>query len=439
MESPIDDEKVVLSVEIQDALNALNGLFGKDLFLAKFDTCCAAFEALKGLSAAEQKRKALGKHFRDWIARCTVALQKWVPKYAALAHPAGIPNENKWKWVEDRITRKLRSMCIGGDRKARWGGPIETWEPIQWWIRNACHKAAVFGILRSEPWKVPKWLAPTRSSDPIGYYHTILQAELGRELSWAIDLAKIEAVTESESAPVRPEESRSLAQGRVSVVGPSALLKPGEGKASFWSRLSEDLNNPAPAIRLLQTLGFSAEGREWPSSFFGPVLPDVLTDLKRAHQILTTMGFRIVDDPVNPLGDGRGWVLRCELTDKLPDNIEPADLADQYLASEGIKVAARPVWDNGTLLVTLCGSGRISVRNPSRPKTSDIPQRAHRRAAFVDPLLRKEGWSTGDWAQNSNVDFHTANDYLKGRTKPTRSTRKRLAESLSLAADDLPE
>ncbi|MGB9256166.1 MAG: hypothetical protein WCC25_15110, partial [Candidatus Korobacteraceae bacterium] len=192
-------------------------------------------------------------------------------------------------------------------------------------------------------------------------------------------------------------------------------------------------------IRLLQTLGFSAEGREWPSSFFGPVLPDVLTDLKRAHQILTTMGFRIVDDPVNPLGDGRGWVLICELTDKLPDNIEPADLADQYLASKGIKVAARPVWDNGTLLVSLWGSGRISVRNPSRPKASDIPQRAHRRAAFVDPLLRKEGWSTGDWAQNSNVDFHTANDYLKGRTKPTRSTRKRLAESLSLAADDLPE
>ena len=121
MESPIDDEKVLLSVEIQDALNALNGLFGKDLFLAKFDTCCAAFEALKGISAAEQKRKALGKHFRDWIARCTVALQKWVPKYAALAYSAGMPNENKWKWVEDRITRKLRSMCIGGDRTARWG------------------------------------------------------------------------------------------------------------------------------------------------------------------------------------------------------------------------------------------------------------------------------------------------------------------------------
>ncbi len=113
MESPIDDEKYS-EREIQDVLNALNGLFGKDLFLAKFDTCCAAFEALKGISGAGAEAQGTRQTLcGDWIARCTVALQKWVPKDAALAHSAGMPNENKWKWYIF-ITGKLRSMCIGG-------------------------------------------------------------------------------------------------------------------------------------------------------------------------------------------------------------------------------------------------------------------------------------------------------------------------------------
>jgi lambda repressor-like predicted transcriptional regulator len=61
------------------------------------------------------------------------------------------------------------------------------------------------------------------------------------------------------------------------------------------------------------------------------------------------------------------------------------------------------------------------------------------RSAFIMPLLDKKGWSILDWANHSNVDFHTANDYLKGKTKPFRSTRKQLANSLGIEAGNLPK
>jgi hypothetical protein len=63
---------------------------------------------------------------------------------------------------------------------------------------------------------------------------------------------------------------------------------------------------------------------------------------------------------------------------------------------------------------------------------------ANAREAFVLPILKQKGWSTNDWAQESKVDFHTADDYLKGETHPYRSTRKKLAVALGLAEDKLP-
>jgi hypothetical protein len=61
------------------------------------------------------------------------------------------------------------------------------------------------------------------------------------------------------------------------------------------------------------------------------------------------------------------------------------------------------------------------------------------RAAFITPILEKKGWSILDWANNSGVDFHTANDYLRGSTKPYASTRKKLADSLGVTVDELPK
>jgi hypothetical protein len=203
--------------EIQEALNALNRQFGKDLYLAKFDSCCVAFNALKEVTALEERREALGRYFLEWIAGCAAAVNKWTPQYAALADAAAMIGEDKWEWVKKSVTCKLRRNCIGSEfpHKPRRGGPIEGWEPIEWWIRNACNKASVFGILRDEPGIPPQWLSPAtpqcdlptegvkqyqelkqeQELDPIDFYHMRLRAELGREVEWALDLAKIEATT----------------------------------------------------------------------------------------------------------------------------------------------------------------------------------------------------------------------------------------------------
>jgi hypothetical protein len=36
------------------------------------------------------------------------------------------------------------------------------------------------------------------------------------------------------------------------------------------------------------------------------------------------------------------------------------------------------------------------------------------------------------------VDFHTANDYLKGKTNSYKSTRKKLADALGVPVEELP-
>ena len=61
-----------------------------------------------------------------------------------------------------------------------------------------------------------------------------------------------------------------------------------------------------------------------------------------------------------------------------------------------------------------------------------------RRKAFLQPILDKKGFSVHDWANEADVDFHTANDYLKGSTKPYQSTRKKLADALGVKVEDLP-
>jgi ribosome-binding protein aMBF1 (putative translation factor) len=61
------------------------------------------------------------------------------------------------------------------------------------------------------------------------------------------------------------------------------------------------------------------------------------------------------------------------------------------------------------------------------------------RESFVQPILDEKGWSIHQLAVEAEVDFHTVNDYLKGRTRPNRSTRKHLADALSIAVGRLPK
>src|SRR5215469_2006903 len=70
----------------------------------------------------------------------------------------------------------------------------------------------------------------------------------------------------------------------------------------------------------------------------------------------------------------------------------------------------------------------------SAPAKETTEETSVRRRDFVEPRLRVKGWSTGDWAQNSQpkVDYNTADDYLKGITNPRRSTRVSLAKGLGI-------
>jgi hypothetical protein len=61
------------------------------------------------------------------------------------------------------------------------------------------------------------------------------------------------------------------------------------------------------------------------------------------------------------------------------------------------------------------------------------------RQAVVSPILKRKGWSTLEWAQNANLDWHTADRYLKNVGNPCPSTRKKLADSLGLQCEELPE
>lgn len=73
------------------------------------------------------------------------------------------------------------------------------------------------------------------------------------------------------------------------------------------------------------------------------------------------------------------------------------------------------------------------TQNPTKVKSKN------QRKSLVMPILRTKGWSILDWAMNSGVDFHTANDYLNAKTKPYSSTRKKLAEALGVEVNRLPK
>jgi len=63
----------------------------------------------------------------------------------------------------------------------------------------------------------------------------------------------------------------------------------------------------------------------------------------------------------------------------------------------------------------------------------------NRREAFIKPILEKKGLSIRQWAINAKVDFHTADNYLKGMTKPYPDTLKKLADALGVKVEELPE
>lgn len=81
------------------------------------------------------------------------------------------------------------------------------------------------------------------------------------------------------------------------------------------------------------------------------------------------------------------------------------------------------------------GEASENARSTSGHNTASS---TNERESRIRPLLERKGWSTHDWAVQSNLDFHTVSDYLKGKTQSYPSTRTQLAKSLGIDVADLP-
>jgi hypothetical protein len=71
-------------------------------------------------------------------------------------------------------------------------------------------------------------------------------------------------------------------------------------------------------------------------------------------------------------------------------------------------------------------------------KRAEGPEHKNREA-FLRETLEKKGFSVHDWAKQASVDFHTADDFLKGKTRPYPSTRRKLLDALGVKTEDLPD
>jgi hypothetical protein len=78
-----------------------------------------------------------------------------------------------------------------------------------------------------------------------------------------------------------------------------------------------------------------------------------------------------------------------------------------------------------------------NLRPPPNNSLDTVTTNSPRRD-FVQPILETKGWSIEDWAIESKVAYHTAADYLSGRTNPYASSRVKLAKSLGVPVQQLP-
>ncbi len=84
-------------------------------------------------------------------------------------------------------------------------------------------------------------------------------------------------------------------------------------------------------------------------------------------------------------------------------------------------------------------SGIDSAEPSSMTPGTDTDAVGAKRRSFVEPLLTEKGWSPLQWSVEAEVAYHTAVDYLNGITKPNRKSRVRLARSLGVSPNELPE
>jgi hypothetical protein len=87
-------------------------------------------------------------------------------------------------------------------------------------------------------------------------------------------------------------------------------------------------------------------------------------------------------------------------------------------------------------------TGSLQQQETAGVPTAQLPEHerlARARRSVVEPLLAQKGFSVSQWALEARVDFHTANDYLEGTTRPRPGTRLELARALGIPVDQLPK
>lgn len=78
----------------------------------------------------------------------------------------------------------------------------------------------------------------------------------------------------------------------------------------------------------------------------------------------------------------------------------------------------------------------VLISHSERAKVQ--PRSETTREAVISKLLAERGWSIFDWANEAGVAHATAIDYFRGKTKPYRSTRLKLAKALGIPVDKMP-
>lgn len=103
------------------------------------------------------------------------------------------------------------------------------------------------------------------------------------------------------------------------------------------------------------------------------------------------------------------------------------------------EIEEKPQWrkyENIRLKLAEGSSQREESKAAKQVRPSRDSAAGKLREEILRPLL--VSLSVHDWANKAKVDFHTADNYLKGKTNPYPSTRKKLADGLGIEIEKLP-
>jgi lambda repressor-like predicted transcriptional regulator len=78
-----------------------------------------------------------------------------------------------------------------------------------------------------------------------------------------------------------------------------------------------------------------------------------------------------------------------------------------------------------------------ALKRSNRGGRSPKAAAGNTREAFLRAKLEKKGFSLREWARKANVDFHTADNCLKGKTQSRPDTLKNLADALGITVKKL--